>query len=142
MSATPPVARTPPLTGTCHCGAVHWRVTRCERDATVCNCTICRRYGAIWAYDWQGEGIEVTGRTRPYRRADSGEIEFHFCPTCGCVSHWQAHDPDSQGRTRIAVNLRLGDPARVAGFPVLHFDGLVHFADAPGRGRTVGHYLD
>ena len=32
--------------------------------ATACNCTACRRYGTLWAYDFVDEGIHVTGTTQ------------------------------------------------------------------------------
>ncbi len=30
--------------------------------ATICNCTLCRLYGVLWAYDFEGERIEVNLR--------------------------------------------------------------------------------
>jgi len=52
--------------------------------ATACNCTVCRRYGALWAYDYDGEGIKVAGNTRPCIRGEA--IEFH---DGRCVAdHW------------------------------------------------------
>ena len=38
------------LTATCHCGAVRVDVPRKPRRLTSCNCSICRRYGTLWAY--------------------------------------------------------------------------------------------
>ncbi|RYG90620.1 GFA family protein [Loktanella sp. IMCC34160] len=128
------------IEGKCHCGAVQWRFDRTPEDATVCNCTVCRRYGVIWAYDWEGEAIHTSGPTHHYRRADSGDIEFHFCPTCGCVSWWRGHEPNKDGRTRIAVNLRLAEPEVVAHIPVDRFDGLVTFDDTPRDGRCVADF--
>lgn len=128
------------IEGQCHCGAVHWRFDRMPEDATVCNCTICRRYGVIWAYDWEGEAIHTSGSTQHYRRADSGDIEFHFCPTCGCLGWWRGYEPNKDGRTRIAVNLRLAEPEAVAHIPVDRFDGLVTFDDTPRDGRCVADF--
>ena len=126
--------------GSCHCGAVTYRVTRCEEGATTCNCTICRRYGALWAYDWEGEGITVSGPTTTYVRGDGdGDIGFHFCPTCGCVAYWRGREPRPDGRRRMAVNVRLADPAAVAGMPIDIFDGLDTFTDLPRDGRQVRH---
>ena len=105
-------------------------------SATACNCTVCRRYGALWAYDFEGEAIRVYGPTRGYVRGNA--IEFHFCPNCGCVAYWRAQEADEQGRRRIAVNLRLAEPAPVARLPIDHFDGLVNFEDLPRDGRCVG----
>jgi hypothetical protein len=45
--------------------------------------------------------------------------------------------PGDNGQTRIAVNLRLAEPADVADIPLLRFDGLHSFEDLPSDGRTV-----
>ena len=37
-------------TATCHCGAVKVEVPREPETITDCNCSICRRYGVLWAY--------------------------------------------------------------------------------------------
>jgi hypothetical protein len=43
------------LTGTCHCGAAHWTLEGDPGSITACNCTLCLRYGALWAYDYVDE---------------------------------------------------------------------------------------
>jgi hypothetical protein len=126
------------LEGACHCGALRWRFDGMPESATACNCTVCRRYGALWAYDFEGERIAVTGPSRAYIRGEA--IEFHFCPTCGCVAFWRGRQADSAGRTRIAVNLRLTAPGLVARLPIDRFDGLDSFDDLPRDGRCVGDY--
>src|SRR5215467_3567228 len=108
------------IQGSCHCGAVRWTFEGQPDGATACNCTVCRRYGVLWAYDHENEGIAVSGPTQAYIRGEG--IEFHFCPVCGCVAYWRGQQADAQGRRRIAVNLRLAvDPADVAAIPVDHF---------------------
>jgi hypothetical protein len=126
------------IRGSCHCGTVHWQFDGEPDGATACNCTVCRRYGVLWAYDYVDEGIHVTGPTRAYVRGTA--IEFHFCPTCGCVAYWRGLRAEPDGRRRIAVNLRLAEPDAVAKIPIDHFDGLVTFTDLPRDGRCVGDY--
>jgi len=106
--------------------------------ATACNCTACRRYGVLWAYDYDGEGIHVSGPTQPYVRGKA--LEFHFCPSCGCVAYWRGLQLDKEGRRRIAVNLRLAEPEVVAQIPIDHFDGFDAFEDLPRDGRCVKDY--
>lgn len=125
------------MQGSCHCGAVSWRFEGVPESVTACNCTVCRRYGVLWAYDYEGEGITVTGPTTAYVRGKA--IEFHFCPTCGCVAFWRAREV-KEGRRRIAVNVRLTDPEAVAGLPIDHFDGFDTFDDLPRDGRCVRDY--
>jgi hypothetical protein len=126
------------LQGTCHCNAVQWELDAVPESATACNCTVCRRYGVLWAYDFEGERIRVSGPTRAYIRGKT--TEFHFCTTCGCVAFWRARQLDEQGRRRIAVNLRLTEPEPIARVPIDHFDGLVTFDDLPRDGRCVSDY--
>ena len=126
------------IEGACHCGAVQWQFEGMPDGATACNCTICRRYGALWIYDFENEGIHVSGPTQAYIRGRS--IEFHFCPACGCVAYWRSRTADEAGRRRIAVNLRLTEPEPVAHIPIDHFEGLKSFADLPRDGRCVADY--
>ncbi len=123
------------IEGACHCGAVTWTFQGLPESATACNCTVCRRYGVLWAYDYEAEGIHTFGLTRAYIRGDA--IEFHFCPNCGCVAYWQAQNAGEDGRRRMAVNLRLTEPEPIAKLPIDHFDGLDTFDDLPRDGRCV-----
>ena len=101
------------IQGACHCGAVQWTFEGMPDSVTACNCTVCRRYGVLWAYDYEGEGIKVAGPTSAYVRGDA------------------------EGRRRIAVNMRLTDPDPIAHLPVDHFDGFDKFDDMPRDGRCV-----
>jgi hypothetical protein len=89
----------------------------------------------LWIYDFEGEGIVVSGPTKPYVRGKA--IEFHFCPSCGCVAFWRAQRKDEEGKTRIAVNLRLSEPEQIGEIPIDHFDGLDKFDDLPRDGKCV-----
>lgn len=127
------------LTGSCHCGAVHWTFDGTPDSATACNCTLCRRYGTLWIYGYEGEDITITGETASYMRNDDhrDNLQIRFCPRCGAVTCWRAAIPSDQGRTRIAVNARLADPEAVADLPVVHFDGLDTFRPLPSGGKRV-----
>lgn len=122
--------------GSCHCGAVHWSFNGPCIEATACNCTACRRYGALWAYGFENEALRVSGDTRTYawgRRS----LGFHFCSNCGCVAYWWAIDKGPDGRRYGAVNLRLAEPDSVAAIPVRHHDGLETGNDLPHDGCCV-----
>ena len=126
------------LEGSCLCGEVRWRFDAEPGGATTCNCTACRRYGVLWIYGHEGEDVSVSGETAAYTRRDGAPLAFHFCPHCGCVTHWRGSHADAEGRRRLAVNLRLAsDPEAVASIPIDHFDGLVTFDDLPRDGRCV-----
>lgn len=126
------------IQGSCLCGEVRWSFDGQPDGATACNCTACRRYGVLWAYDYEDAGIKVAGKTQAYARGKA--LEFHFCPACGCVAFWRGLQKDEQGRLRIAVNLRLAEPDAVAQIPIDHFDGLDTFDDLPRDGRCVSDY--
>jgi hypothetical protein len=127
------------LKGTCHCGSAHWTLEGDPGSITACNCTLCRRYGALWAYDYVDGRIRVAGPMHSYTRAGkaSPSLEILFCPTCAGVLAWRGLRADDVGRTRIAVNVRLAPPEAVANLTIDRFDGLDTFEDLPGDGRCV-----
>lgn len=72
--------------GSCHCGAVNLTVSRPPREVTECHCSICIRYGALWAY-YRAEDVSLAGPTQVYEWGRK-QIAFHHCGTCGCVMAW------------------------------------------------------
>jgi hypothetical protein len=127
------------LTGTCHCGTLQWTFDGVPESVTACNCTLCRRYGVLWIYDYEGERIMISGPSAAYTRHDRTKpvLEIHFCGGCGCVICWRGLKLDADGRRRMAVNLRLTEPGPVAHLPIDHFDGLDTFDDLPRDSRCV-----
>ena len=98
------------LTGTCHCGAVRIDVPRRPRMLTSCNCSICRRYGVLWAY-YRAADVHLVckaGATQAYSWGRKA-LKFVRCATCGCVMNWErvpARKVDYMG-----VNARNLDPS-------------------------------
>ncbi len=127
------------LEGSCHCGAVRWTLEGDPGPVTACNCSLCRRYGALWAYDYENERIHIFGPSATYSRAEKADpsLEIHFCPRCAAVLCWRGLRPHPDGRRRMAVNVRLAPPDAVAHLPIQHFDGLESFDDLPDDGRCV-----
>ncbi len=125
------------LTGSCHCGGAHWSMKGDPGPVTACNCTLCRRYGTLWAYDYENERIQLEGPTGSYKRKEDHGLEILFCPTCAGVLAWRGMRLHAGNRRRMAVNVRLADPEAVAGLPIEHFDGLESFKDLPRDGRCV-----
>jgi hypothetical protein len=110
------------LSATCHCGAVGIEIPRRPRVATNCNCSICRRYGTLWAYYKRTE-VRVTaapGATDEYVWGDK-LLKFVRCASCGCVVQW---DPLAPAATsRVGVNLRNFEPADVGAVRIRLLDG-------------------
>lgn len=125
------------LEGACHCGTVKWTYSEKLESVTACNCTLCRKYGALWAYGHLDHGIKVSGVTKDYARG-SKINGYHFCKSCGCIAYYLCKSLNQQGQRRIAVNLRMiNDPNLIADLPIDHFDGLDQFEDLPRDGRCV-----
>ena len=127
------------IEGSCHCGNVRWRFKGEPDGATACNCTVCRRYGTLWIYGYEGREITVSGPTKAYGR-NKRHLDFNFCAECGCVVSWTSNHLDEDGRRRMAVNVRLAEPEAVAHLPIDHFDGFDTFDDLPRDGRKVSDY--
>lgn len=127
------------LIGTCLCGKAHWTLEGDPGSITACNCTMCRRYGTLWAYDYEGERVTVHGPTASFTRAgrEKSSLEILFCPTCACVLSWRALRLENDGRRRMAVNVRLAPPQSVRDLPIDIFDGFETFEDLPSDGRCV-----
>jgi hypothetical protein len=127
------------LKGSCHCGAAAWTLTGDPGPVTACNCTLCHRYGALWAYDFENERIAIIGQTSSFRRIGKEDpaLEILFCPTCAAVLAWRGLRLEEDSRRRMAVNVRLADLEEVADLPIDHFDGAVTFEDLPSSGKIV-----
>lgn len=110
------------LEATCHCGAVGLRVAALPDRITECNCSICRRTGALWAYYAvaQVEVVRGANATATYIWGDR-TIAFHHCRTCGCTTHYSG--VGDGGLDRIAVNARLLPLDAADPVPVRRFDG-------------------
>ena len=81
------------LRAACHCTTVRFEISELADWVLDCNCTLCRRYGAIWSYPQPGQVKIVAGAdaTDKYLWGDR-ELEFHRCKSCGCITHMSAVD--------------------------------------------------
>jgi hypothetical protein len=109
------------IEASCHCGAVRLEVDAAPETVTDCNCSICRRYGVLWAY-YSPTRVHIAAgadATDVYMCNDR-LLEFHRCGNCGCVSHWM---PVDRSHDRMGVNARLMAPEILAGARVRRLDG-------------------
>lgn len=113
------------IDASCHCGAIRLTLQAPPENLTDCNCSICRRYGVLWAY-YSPRDVRIvaaTGATDIYMWGDRS-LQFHRCKTCGCVTHWAAVDPESN---RMGINARLMDPLELRPLRIRKLDGAVTF---------------
>lgn len=104
--------------GSCHCGTIRIMIADDPADASKCNCSICRRTGALWTYSSPAL-VRVSGDGVGYVQGDASLTLWH-CPTCGITTHWTAMDP---AYDRMAINLRLFEPAIWEALPRRLIDG-------------------
>jgi hypothetical protein len=113
------------IQSTCHCGAVSIAIPRAPAAVTNCNCSVCRRYGALWAY-FDASEVKVVARpdaVDEYRWADRS-LAFVRCHACGCVTHWSPV-PGKRKTPRMGVNIRMFEPAALGPFKIRFLDGAV-----------------
>jgi hypothetical protein len=110
------------LEASCHCGTVKIEIPRKPRTLTDCNCSICRRYGTLWAY-FKAKDVRI----RAPRSSRSGylwgerNLRFVRCPECGCVTHWEDARNPSSGR--MGINARNLNPVVLKSVRVRRLDG-------------------
>lgn len=104
----------------CHCGVASLGAPAAPVEVTECNCSICRRIGARWAYYERNEvTLPAAQSTQVYVWGDR-MLAFHRCRSCGVTTHWQSLDGS---KTRLGVNARLMDGLDWSAIKVRHLDG-------------------
>ena len=110
------------LNGACHCGLVRIDVPDAPATLTLCNCSICRRNGALWAF-YAREDVKMTGHPENTTGYVWGAktITTYRCTGCGSVTHWE---PLAQANGKnFGVNVRNFDPADIGAARLRRFDG-------------------
>jgi len=110
------------LTASCHCGAVQIQVHRRPRSLTNCNCSLCRRYGVLWAYykDAEVRLLASPEATDDYVWGRKSQ-KFIRCKACGCVMQWKKLNVGARSYT--GVNARNFEPAALGPVRIRLLDG-------------------
>jgi hypothetical protein len=110
----------------CHCGLVRLEITKLPAYMHECNCTLCTKSGARWAYFHPTE-VAVAGSTSSYRRDDKDDpaAQIQFCARCGSTTHFTLTENAiaKHGNTMMGVNMRLADEQSLAGIELRFPDG-------------------
>ena len=91
--------------GQCHCGNVTLTIRRLTNVATKCNCSLCRRYAALWGYLTEPEVNIAVGKyeLKSYEHGDKC-ISFQHCD-------------------RAAVNYNMFSGDLIEAIQIRYFDG-------------------
>lgn len=126
------------LTCSCLCGAVRIDIAKRPDFINACNCTLCAKSGAHWAY-LHPDDARVDGATNAYRRRDKEDpaAEVHFCARCGSTTHFVLTESAiaRYGNVQMGVNMLLADEGDLAGIELRFPDGRAW----PGHGDF--HYV-
>lgn len=99
------------LTATCHCGRVRAQLPSKPKRLNECHCTVCYKYGALWAYYPRPDVVVTTASDttlQTYVREDAdGDISFNRCGHCGCMIAWWGLGKYAGPEHMMGVNCRL-----------------------------------
>jgi hypothetical protein len=110
----------------CLCGRVRIEVAKRPDFINECNCTLCSKSGARWAYLHPSE-VGIEGTTKGYSREDKEDpaAEIRFCANCGSTTHFVLTPSavSKFGNVQLGVNVRLASEKDLAGIELRYPDG-------------------
>ncbi len=114
---------------TCHCGTVEIELDLPDGlvDVRRCDCSLCRRWGAIVA-SVPLSGIRIIkgeGALKLYQ-FNTKTAKHYFCSNCGIYTHHQRRSNPLQYGFNVACLVGV-NPLKIDGVPV--YDGVHHPAD-------------
>lgn len=119
----------PVHSGSCHCGAVKFEVKLPHGlvNPRRCNCSMCRRRGAI-AASVPLDGLKIIAGEEHLRlyQFNTKTAKHYFCSRCGIYTHHQRRSNPHEFGFNIAC-LDDVNPFDLGDVPV--FDGINHPAD-------------
>ncbi|WP_337918460.1 GFA family protein [Pseudaminobacter soli (ex Zhang et al. 2022)] len=128
--------------GSCHCGAVHFRVRLSDglHTARRCSCSYCRMRGAIAVSAEVGDLVIREGAEMlTLYQFNTMTAKHYFCARCGIYTHHQRRSNPNQYGINVAC-LEGVSPFDFEEVPVL--DGVSHPSDRPGQdGQAVAGVL-
>lgn len=117
----------------CLCGQVHIKIPKRPEFINECNCMLCSKSGARWAYFHPSE-VGIEGATKGYSRRDKDDpaAEIQFCANCGSTTHFilTASAISKFGNVQMGINMRLADEKDLTGIELRYPDGRAW----PGKG--------
>ncbi len=114
---------------TCHCGLVEIELNLPDGlvELRRCDCSLCRRRGAIAAsVPLSGIKIVKGGDALRLYQFNTKTAKHYFCGTCGIYTHHQHRSNPSQYGFNVACMEGI-NPLKIVGIPT--HDGVNHPAD-------------
>ncbi|MEX3957567.1 hypothetical protein B0G57_101138 [Trinickia symbiotica] len=80
-----------PLHGSCHCGAVQFEVRTALQPATRCNCSLCRRRGALMSPPFEADHLTIVrgNDALTLYQFNMHVAKHYFCRHCGVYTFHQ-----------------------------------------------------
>ena len=114
------------LSLSCLCGTVRIDLPKRPAFINACNCTLCSKSGARWAY-FHPSDVGIAGATTGYSRSDKDDpaADVRFCAQCGSTTHFVLTPSaiSKFGNVQMGVNMRLADEEDLAGVELRYPDG-------------------
>lgn len=100
--------------GSCHCGAVTFRIEADIVELTTCDCSLCTRKNALMTKVHEGRLTILTGEDAlSLYQWNTGRAKHYFCSRCGIYTfHRKRAEPDHYGVNVFC--LEGFDPSTVA----------------------------
>ena len=118
------------MKGRCHCGAVVLQITLTDglRTARRCDCSYCRRRGAIAVTALTGDVTVLQGQENlTVYQWNTRTAQHWFCKTCGIYTHHQRRSNPNECGVNVAI-LDGINPRDLGDVPWT--DGINHPSDA------------
>jgi hypothetical protein len=116
------MAEAKPYTGGCHCGRVRYEVTLALDQVYDCNCSLCTKLGALWAYAEPRQFRLISGEDAlTGYRFNKKMIHHLFCSDCGIESFGRG--PHADGTNVVGINVRCLDGIDLGRLTRVPFDG-------------------
>jgi hypothetical protein len=108
--------------GGCHCGRVQYRAESDLAQVVDCNCSICRKRGALWTFVKAAQFKLLKGEDA-LTDYQFGKKRIHhlFCRSCGIGSFSRGLAPN--GDETFAINVNCLDEVDISALKLTPFDG-------------------
>ncbi len=109
--------------GSCHCGRIAFELEGEVDKAIDCNCSMCRRRGALLAfYPREALRLSTPEADMATYTFNKHALQHRFCPACGIAPFSGGVDPRSGAKT-VAVNVRCLPDVDLDALSITKVDG-------------------